>query len=255
MKRQFRPSFWPTAITVPAVLFMLALCLWQVQRMYWKEDLIAARQERSEAAPIPLPPMGADISAAEFRRVTLSGRFDHDREFFLAARSQNGNVGYWVVTPFVLGDGGGAVLVNRGWVPNEKKAPEARAEGQIAGDVVFDGIVRQPQHQSWFQPHNEPKNNMWFYLDPAEMAASSGLPVRQDLYLDAVKTDLPGGFPLGGQTRIHLPNDHLQYAITWGSLAVALIAIYFVYSYNGGPGMPESPPMPKAPPEKGREDS
>jgi surfeit locus 1 family protein len=238
MKPSFRPRFWPTVITIPAVLCMLALCVWQVQRMYWKDALIAERQERSAAAEIPLPPMGADISAAEFRRVTLNGRFDHDREFYLAARSQNGNVGYWVVTPLVLGDGGGAVLVNRGWVPNEKKAPETRAEGQLAGDVTFDGIVRQPQRQSWFQPANEPKNNVWFYLDPAEMAASSGLPVRQDLYLDAVKTDVPGGFPLGGQTRITLPNDHLQYAITWGSLALALAVIYFISSYNGGKGTP-----------------
>lgn len=225
-------------ITVPAVLFMVSLCIWQVQRLYEKEAMIAERHERSEAEPIALPPMGADIAAAEFRRVTLNGRFDHAREFYLAARSQNGNVGYWVVTPLVLGDGGGAVLVNRGWVPNEKKAPETRAEGQLAGDVAFDGIVRQPQRQSWFQPANEPKNNVWFYLDPAEMAASSGLPVRQDLYLDAVKTDVPGGFPLGGQTRITLPNDHLQYAITWGSLALALAVIYFISSYNGGKGMP-----------------
>lgn len=240
MKRSFRPSFWPTVITIPAVLFMVALCLWQVQRLYWKEGLIAERQERSVAAPIPLPPMGADIAAAEFRRVTLNGRFDHAREFYLAARSQNGNVGYWVVTPFLLADGGGAVLVNRGWVPNEKKLPETRADGQIAGDVAFDGIVRQPQQQSWFQPANEPKNNVWFYLNPAEMAAASGLPVRQDLYLDAVKTDVPGGFPLGGQTRINLPNDHLQYAITWGALALALIAIYVTYSCGGGRSQPRN---------------
>lgn len=228
-------------ITVPAVLFMVSLCIWQVQRLYEKEAMIAERHERSEAEPIALPPMGADIAAAEFRRVTLNGRFDHAREFYLAARSQNGNVGYWVVTPFVLADGGGAVLVNRGWVPNEKKAPEARAEGQVAGDVAFDGILRQPQRQSWFQPENEPKNNLWFYLDPAEMAASSGLPVRQDTYLDAMKTDIPGGFPLGGQTRIDLPNDHLQYAITWGGLALTLIVIYVVYSCGAGGGMPQRP--------------
>ena len=241
MISNFRPSFWPTAITIPAVLFMAALCVWQVQRMYQKDAMIAERQERSTAAAIPLPPMGADIGAAEFRRVALNGRFDHGREFYLAARSQNGNVGYWIVTPFVLADGGGAVLVNRGWVPNEKKLPEARTEGQIAGNVAFDGILRRPQQQSWFQPPNEPKGNMWFYLNPAEMAAASGLPVRQDLYLDAVKTDVPGGFPLGGQTRINLPNDHLQYAITWGVLALALIVVYVVYSCGGNRGRPQRP--------------
>lgn len=245
LRTRFRPKFWPTVITIPAVLFMAALCIWQVQRLYWKEGLIAERQERSQAAPIQLPPVGADIAAAEFHRVTLNGRFDHGREFYLAARSQNGNVGYWVVTPLLLADGGGAVLVNRGWVPTERKLPEARPEGQIAGDITLDGIIRQPQRQSWFQPPNEPKNNTWFFLDPAEIAASSGLPVRQDLYFDAVKTDVPGGFPIGGQTRISLPNDHLQYAITWGSLAVILVVIYVISSCGLGQAAPPAPARPK----------
>ncbi len=58
---------------------------------------------------------------------------------------------------------------------------------------TFDGIIRLPQKQSWFQPPNEPLKNHWFYLSPAEMALASGLPLRTDLYLDAVKTDIPGG--------------------------------------------------------------
>ena len=79
----------------------------------------------------------APPTEAEFRRVQLHGRFDHDREFYLAARSQNGNVGYWVVTPFLLADGGGAVLVNRGWVPNEKKLPETRPDHITGGGLRF----------------------------------------------------------------------------------------------------------------------
>jgi surfeit locus 1 family protein len=231
---RFRPKFWPTVITIPAVLFMLALCLWQVQRLYWKEGLIAERVARSAAAAIPLPPIGANIAEAEFRRVELLGRFDHAREFYLAARSQNGNVGYWVVTPFLLADGGGAVLVNRGWVPNERKQPETRAEGQLPDGIAIEALVRQPQRQAWFQPDNEPQKNTWYYLDPAEIAASSGLPLRPDLYLDIVKSEVPGGFPIGGQTRINLPNDHLQYAITWGSLALALVVIYVMSSLEKG---------------------
>lgn len=238
----FRPKFWPTLITIPAVLFMLALCIWQVQRLHWKEDLIEQRIARSEAAPVALPEMDADIAALEFHRVALTGRFDHAREFYLAARSQNGNVGYWVVTPLVLAEGGGAVLVNRGWVPNERKLPETRAEGQLAGDIKFEGIIRQPQRQAWFQPPNEPQKNTWFYLDPAEIAAVSGLPVRQDLYLDAVKAEIPGDYPVGGQTRIYLPNDHLQYAITWGALALALMVIYVLYHLKPAPQRPDEQP-------------
>jgi len=71
--------------------------------------------------------------------------------------------------------------------------------------------------------------NVWYYLSPAEMAVASGLPLREDIYLDAVKADVPGGFPIGGQTRINLPNDHLTYAVTWGALALALVVIYVMF--------------------------
>ena len=61
------------------------------------------------------------------------------------------------------------------------------------------------------------------------MAAASGLGFRTDLYLDAGAAPNPGGFPIGGQTRINVPNDHLQYAVTWALLALALVVIYVIY--------------------------
>jgi surfeit locus 1 family protein len=249
MKLLFKPKFWPTLFTIPAVIFMLSLCIWQVQRMYWKEGLINERVERTTAAPIALPAPDASIEAVDFRRVTLTGRFDHGHEFYMAARSQNGNVGYWIVTPLLADDGKSAVLVNRGWVPDERRDPGRRLEGQLAGEVTFDAIIRQPQKQSWFQPPNELLKNRWFYLSPAEMALASGLPLREDFYLDAVKVDIPGGFPIGGQTRINLPNDHLTYAITWGSLALALMVIYVMFHLNPGAQAATRAATPAAPKE------
>jgi surfeit locus 1 family protein len=228
MRLPFRPTFWPTLFTVPAILFMIGLSIWQVQRLQWKEGLIAERTERTTAAPVALPPAGADLSEFEFRRVSITGTFDHAHEFYLAARSQNGNVGYWVATPFTTNQGE-TVLINRGWVPTERKAPEKRAEGQIAGTLTLNGIIRLPQVKTYFQPDNEPGKNIWFTLDPKEMAGTSNIPARTDLYVDADSTPNPGGFPIGGQTRVKLPNDHLQYAITWALLALSLAGVYVVY--------------------------
>jgi len=224
----FRPTFWPTVFTVPALLLMIGLAVWQMQRLHWKEGLIAERVGRSTAAPIALPPVGADLAPLEFHRVALQGSFDHGHEFYLAARSQNGNVGYWIVTPFKTRDGQ-IVIVNRGWVPEDKKLPERRAAGQIAGETALEGVIRLPQVKTFFQPENEVAKNVWFYLAPDQMAAAAGIPARTDLYLDADLTPNPGGFPIGGQTRINLPNDHLQYAITWALLALSLAAVYVVY--------------------------
>ena len=73
MRLPFRPTFWPTVFTVPAILVMIGLAIWQVQRLHWKEDLIAQRVSRTTADPIPLPPAGTDLSSLEFRRVTVTG--------------------------------------------------------------------------------------------------------------------------------------------------------------------------------------
>jgi surfeit locus 1 family protein len=228
MRLPFRPTLWPTVFTVPAILFMVGLSIWQLQRLQWKEALIASRVERTTAVAIDLPSAGTDLTPLEFRRVSIKGTYDHAHEFFLAARSQNGNVGFWIGTPFKT-DRGELVLVNRGWVPEQKKLPTARAEGQVAGTVTLDAIIRLPQVKGYFQPENEPARNIWFYIDPKQMAAADALPMRPDLYLDADPTPNPGGFPIGGQTRIELPNDHLQYAITWALLALSLAGVYVIY--------------------------
>ncbi len=225
---RFRPTLWPTLFTVPALLMMIGLCVWQVQRLYAKEGLIEERQVRVAEAAIPLPAAGGDLDALEFHKVRLEGSFRHDKELYLGARSLNGNPGYQILTPFTLTDGQ-VVLVNRGWVPVERKLPEQRAEGQVAGPVAVEGLVRLPRGQAFMQPDNEPQQNMWFFVDLPAIAAHAALPLRTDLYVDAGPAENPGGYPLGGQTRIELPNDHLQYALTWGLLALALIVIYVVY--------------------------
>jgi surfeit locus 1 family protein len=228
---RFRPTLWPTLISVPAFIVLIGLCIWQVQRMHWKEELIAARESRVAAEPVALPAPSSrpgDVDSMEFRRVRLEGIFLHDKEMFLGARSLNGNAGYQVLTPFVL-SGDGIVLVNRGWIPVERKPPNSRPEGQVTGTQTLDGIVRLAHGKAWMQPDNEPDRNMWFYVDLPAMAAASAVELRTDLYVDAGPAENPGKYPVGGQTRIELPNDHLQYAITWGLLAAALAVIYVLY--------------------------
>ena len=196
--------------------------------MYWKEALIAERAARVSAEPIALPVPGADLTGTEYRRVRIEGTFHHDKELFLGARSMKGNAGYHVLTPLTMTDGI-TVLVDRGWVPVERKAPEQRAEGQVTGAQTVDGVIRLPHGQAWMQPDNEPQHNMYFFVDPAGMAAALGMAVRPDLYVDAGPAPNPGLYPVGGQTHIELPNDHLQYAITWGLLALILAVIYVAY--------------------------
>ncbi|HXV25304.1 MAG TPA: SURF1 family protein [Alphaproteobacteria bacterium] len=228
--RGFRPRLWPTLLTVPALLVLLGLGTWQVQRLHWKEALIAERQAGLAAPATDWTEATEGPGELLWHRVSAEGRFLHDSELLLAARSMNGNPGYHIVTPFELGNGS-VLLIDRGWVPLERKEPQARAEGQVEGTRTISGILRPGHRPSWLTPDNQPERNFWFWMDLPAMAGSADLEQRAvtEAYLEADAAPNPGGFPIGGQTRTDLPNDHLQYAITWYALALALSVIYILY--------------------------
>ncbi len=231
--RRLGRAFWPTVFTVPAMLVLIGLGSWQVERLHWKEDLIATRTARLAAPPMALPAGPVDIEESKYRRLRVTGTFRHEAEMYLAVRSLRGNPGFHVVTPLVTA-GGDAVLVDRGWVPLDRKAPESRAEGQPSGTVIVEGVVRAGGAKGWFTPDNEPDKNVWFYVDIQAMAAHAGLEMVRGFYLEAGPEPNPGGLPIGGEFRVEVRNEHLGYALIWYALALALLVIYVLYLKRGG---------------------
>lgn len=226
----FRPAFWPTLFTIPALILLLALGTWQVDRLFWKLDLIETVERGLQSDPVELPTGDFDPAAWNYRRVSVKGVFDHGREFHLFAHSERGNFGYHVVTLLKRSDAPGHVLVSRGWIPTEKKDPADRPEGQVAGEVSITGIVRLPAAQGPFMPDNEPERNLWYYADAAGMLAAAGISDAPPLIVDAeASAAVPGGWPRPGHTRVTFPNNHLAYAFTWYSGAVILAAIYVIW--------------------------
>ncbi len=249
--QRLKLAFWPTVFAIPAIVIMLGLAVWQVQRMNWKTALIDRLHSRMAEPAIDAATVAADPAAAEYRKVRLVGTFLHDKEIHLLARSLNRNVGVHIVTPLRL-ESGEIVLFNRGWVPEQRKDPARRPEGQVSGTVTVEGIVRltEADIKGWFIPDNQPDRNVWLTVDVAAMRRAVGVPDAPGLKADRwwVAADAkpnPGGYPIGGQTRVNLPNDHLQYAITWLLLACTLVAVYVVYHWRRQ--HPAAPP----PPERG----
>ena len=226
---RFRPTLWPTVFTIPTLIVLLALGTWQVERLAWKQELIDRLQARSAGPAVDLPVGIDDVAGWEFRNVRLKGRYLHERELYLLGRSKSGEAGVHVLTPLVRDGKRGTVLVDRGWVPPERRDPATRSKGQIAGPVEVEGMVRIAKPQGFFTPDNEPGQNLWFFFDPVPMAAAAGLGSLPDYYVLSNDDKLPGGLPKGRQWRLDIRNDHLQYAITWYSFAVALLVIYVVY--------------------------
>jgi surfeit locus 1 family protein len=134
------------------------------------------------------------------------------------------------MTPLAMTDGR-TMFVNRGFIPLELKDKAKRAAGELSGNVSVTGLLRvaPAEKPSFFLPDNRPDLNLWFWVDLPAMVKAAAIADAVPYYIDADKTPNPGGWPKGGDTRLELPNDHLQYAITWFSLAIALIVIYVLY--------------------------
>ena len=219
-----------TALMLAAFAVLIGLGVWQLKRLHWKEGLIAEIETRTKGEPIGLDQAiaiareGRDPS---YYRVKVEGRFDHTKELYLYAVSE-GRAGWHVITPLKTEDGE-VVLIDRGFVPDELRNPASRAEGELDGVVAVTGIVRVPEAQGTFTPDNEVGANRWFWRDLQAMARSIGAAEVAPFYLEAEKSDVPGGWPEGGQTRLELPNNHLQYAITWFLLAACLLVVYGLY--------------------------
>jgi surfeit locus 1 family protein len=231
---RFRPRLWPSLATLAALVVLLALGTWQVERLQWKVGLIAQRTAQLAAPPEVLPVHSDDWAVWDFRKVSTSGRLRHDLEQLFGASTHDGQLGHHLLTPLVREDGS-ALLVDRGWVPADRAHPAARREGQIEGQVTVTGIARYrgDEPAGWFTPANQPENLMWFSYDLPALEQALGLPLLP-VVVEADDRPNPGGLPIGGQTRIALPNNHLQYALTWYGLALTLLGVYVAFSLRRG---------------------
>jgi surfeit locus 1 family protein len=221
-------------VTMAALAILLGLGTWQLQRLTEKEQIIAKLDQRLSAPPIPLPSRDAWSSLErerdEFRRVTFPAEFLTDQEAPVyspgsAFRPDVSGPGYWVFTPARL-LGGSVIVVNRGFVPEARRDPASRAEGQVKGVVDMVGVLRWPEARGSFMPADKPDQNQWFVRDHLVMAEARGWGPVAPFFVDLEAPAPPGGLPKPGKLQARLPNNHLQYAITWYGLAGALVLVF-----------------------------
>ena len=231
---RFRPLLGPTLWTIPALLLLVGLGVWQIQRLHEKEALLTAIAERMTAPEAPLDEvLRLPVAETEWRHVQTRGRFLHDKEAYVYATEFNLGLGVHVLTPLVL-DGDGIVLVDRGFVPLASKAPDTRSAGQVDGDVAISGIVRLAGERNMFTPPTDERERLWYWRDPEGIGRTLGLILRSPVVVVADQPANPGGLPRFAGYRVDIPNNHLQYALTWFGLALTLLAIYLVYHVSNG---------------------
>jgi surfeit locus 1 family protein len=223
------------ALALLAVAGLVSLGVWQLQRRVWKLALIEQVDRRLAAAPVPAPGVDAWSRIGKtdaYTRIAVHGTFRNDRATLVQAATTLGS-GYWVLTPLAT-DRGFTVLVNRGFVPPDRK----RRIETPAGAVTITGLLRISEPEGGFLRSNDPVADRWYSRDVPAIAARRSLGTVAPYFIDADAGPTAGpvaSWPRGGLTVVAFPNSHLQYAITWFVMA-ALLAFMSVRMALRRPG-------------------
>lgn len=229
-----RAIFWPTVLTALATLFLIGLGTWQLDRKAWKEALIERIEQRSKASPMVLDAAATLLQSGddlEYTRLRARGRLRTDRSQFLF-QAQGTMAGFHVYTPLET-PSGKILMVNRGFVPEAVLRQLDTGNTDWARTVEIIGYLRKPGRKATFDGQNDPHRNRWYWRDLDGMLRAA-VPDRVDqaypFFLEAETA--PAGQPVslaqpqGGVTRVHLPNRHLEYAMTWYGFALTLLGVY-----------------------------
>lgn len=216
-----RRAALPVFLGLLCALFT-GLGYWQLERRTWKLDLIEQIEQQLRRTPVPAPgPPGWNTLGKRdaYRPVRLTGRYLHDRETRVQAMTEHGS-GYWLLTP-LRSERGFTVLVNRGFVDFEHKAPNARAGSNAPGRVEITGLLRLTEPDGRLFQDNRPDEGRWYSRDVQAIGRQQRLDADQlaPYFVDADASPPNASWPIGGLTVTRLRNAHLGYALTWFSLA------------------------------------
>ena len=198
------------------ILTLLSLGFWQIYRLNWKLELIEQIENSVKHNPVEL----SNIEKKNYLRIKASGEIDFDKQIYLYNLNEQGKPGFEVVNPVKIGDEN--YLINRGWIPFEKKSlPEINLvnQNQIVGTLM---LQTKP---SLFKPKNDIEKNYWFTLN------------REDIFKFTDRNFSDYVIYLNGEYKIPKPrvitakisNNHKKYAVTWFSMAISILLIYLYF--------------------------
>jgi surfeit locus 1 family protein len=203
---------------------LLGLGTWQVERLHWKQRILAQIATAEAAPPVPLhgePSPFAKVAATGTLRNDLAAQYGVE----VRDTRTGPTIGAYLIEPLERPDGP-PVLVERGWVPAERSRPL----NQPRGTVTVTGYVHPAEHPGWFSAADDPATRTFYTLDPAAIGAALGLPRVAPFVLVALGPTPPGLWPDPAKHLPRPPNNHLQYALTWYGLAAALAVVFMAWS-------------------------
>ena len=198
------------------ILTLLSLGFWQIYRLNWKLQLIKQIENSLKNNPVEL----SNIEKKNYLRIKTSGDIDFDKQIYLYNLNDSGKPGFEVINPIKIGDEN--YLVNRGWIPFEKKdLPEINLvdQNQIVGTLMLQTKA------STFKPENDIKKNYWFTLNREDILKFTGKNFSE--YVIYLNGDYK--IPKPRLITAKISNNHKKYAITWFSMAISILLIYLYF--------------------------
>ena len=198
------------------ILTLLSLGFWQIYRLNWKLDLIEQIENSLKNDPVEL----SNIEKKNYLRIKTSGEIDFDNQIYLYNLNDAGKPGFEVINPIKIGDEN--YLINRGWIPFEKKnLPEINLidQNQIVGTLMLQTKA------SSFKPENDIQNNYWFTLNREDISKFTGRNFSE--YVIYLNGDYK--IPKPRVITAKISNNHKKYAITWFSMAISILLIYLYF--------------------------
>ena len=198
------------------ILTLLSLGFWQIYRLNWKLELIEQIENSLKNNPVEL----SKIEKKNYLRIKTSGEIDFDKQIYLYNLNDNGKPGFEVINPIKIGNEN--YLMNRGWIPFEKKDTDEiiKFDGK---NIV--GTLKKQGRKNIFKPDNDIKNNYWFSLDREDILSFTGKEFSEYIiYLNGNYT-----LPKPKKITANISNNHKKYAITWFSLAISILLLYLYF--------------------------
>ncbi len=198
------------------ILVFISLGSWQIIRLNWKNNLILEIETSLKNPPVEL----SEANISNYLKIKTSGSIDFEKQIYLYNLNEKGTPGFEVINPLIIDNKN--YLINRGWIPFEKKDSEEIYEFDESNII---GTIKSQGKKNIFKPVNDIKENYWFSLDRDDIKEFTGKEFsKYVIYLDGNYQ-----FPKPKKITSNISNNHKKYAITWFSLAISILLLYLYF--------------------------